>query len=499
MDSILALADPQPPATLDGSVAALAQRFLREPGLDMVAVLDGERPVGVVSRSAILAVANTPLREWRITQVMDAHPLVVDGASDLAALRQRLGQTPGQPGAVILADGDYVGVLSLRRLLDAAHADLAQRRPPLHRDPFLEALSHEARTALNGILAMADLLQRQPLSADSRTYVQTLADSSRNLLGTVSDALDLSRGEAGKLDLAPQPTNLRELMDAVQATWTGRGRDGVSLLVSYDGDDLAALIDADRLRQVFDHLIDHSLRLTRHGAVEASLRARRLQHGVLIEGWVRDTGSGYAPERLARIFETSAEPGGLGLTLPLCRRVIDAMHGTIRAESNVGAGATISFDLIAEEAAPEEQAAAQPGDGDAPRTAHVLVVDDNATNRMVAEALCEMFDCTSECAEDGVEAVEAARSGRFDLILMDIKMPRMDGVEATRAIRALPGPAAQTPIIALTANADPDDARAYLSAGMNAVVEKPIKPERLLAAMNELLPPVLADGEAAAA
>ena len=119
--------------------------------------------------------------------------------------------------------------------------------------------------------------------------------------------------------------------------------------------------------------------------------------------------------------------------------------------------------------------------------AHVLVVDDNATNRMVAEALCEMFDYTSECAVDGAEAVEAARTGRFDLILMDIRMPIMDGVEATRAIRALPGAAGATPIIALTANADPADVETYLAAGMHSVVEKPLKPEKLLEAIGSAL------------
>ena len=127
----------------------------------------------------------------------------------------------------------------------------------------------------------------------------------------------------------------------------------------------------------------------------------------------------------------------------------------------------------------------------------MLVVDDNATNRMVAEALCEMFDCTSECVEDGVEALEAARTGRFDLILMDIRMPRMDGVEATRAIRALPGAAGAVPIIALTANADAEDAKGYIASGMHSVVEKPIKPERLLAAINAALPD--APGRAVAA
>ena len=164
------------------------------------------------------------------------------------------------------------------------------------------------------------------------------------------------------------------------------------------------------------------------------------------------------------------------------------MKGSIRAESNVGQGMTVVFDMMAD---PAETAITGPPTlaRTGPAGPHVLVVDDNATNRMVAEALCEMFDCTSETVEDGVEAVEAARSGRFDLILMDIKMPRMDGIAATKAIRALSGSVADVPIVALTANVDPDDARAYLAAGMCCVVEKPIKPDRLLHAINLALAP----------
>jgi CheY-like chemotaxis protein len=170
--------------------------------------------------------------------------------------------------------------------------------------------------------------------------------------------------------------------------------------------------------------------------------------------------------------------------------VLVGLGGQLRREANAGASETAMFEIdlapvveVVEETAP-----------DAGRAAHVLVVDDNATNRMVAQSLVEMFDCTSEAAEDGEEAVEAVRSGRFDLILMDIKMPRMDGVAATRAIRALPGRIGETPIIALTANADPDDAAGYLAAGMNGVVEKPMKPEQLLMALQQAL-----DGAAAAA
>ena len=173
------------------------------------------------------------------------------------------------------------------------------------------------------------------------------------------------------------------------------------------------------------------------------------------------------------------------------------MDGQIRADSNVGAGATIVFEFSAPETVVEAEAAELAVRAGA-RSAHVLVVDDNATNRMVAEALCEMFDCTSECVEDGEEAVEAARSARFDLILMDIRMPRMDGLQATRLIRQLPGPAGQVPIIALTANADPEDAASYIACGMHEVVEKPIKPERLLEAINSALSAAAPDQSAAA-
>jgi CheY-like chemotaxis protein len=353
------------------------------------------------------------------------------------------------------------------------------------RNAFFEALAAEVRRPLDGVLAVAELLQRQPLTPEVQQYVRTLAEQHQSLLQTLNDACDISRAERGALELAPAPVELRPLMDAIQDEWQQRAAHaGVALSISYDGEDLVALIDAQRLRQVFNHLLDRALKLTRRGGVEVSLKAHRQGPGILVEGRVRDSGMALPPERLARIFEARLDPAE-GMGMMLCRRLMEAMSGQIRAENNVGAGSTIAFDLMAEEAQAVVQ---QDEDRPAGRAAHVLVVDDNATNRMVAEALCEMFDCTSETAEDGVEAVEAARSGRFDLILMDIKMPRMDGVEATRTIRAMPGACGAVPIIALTANADPEDAAGYIASGMSSVVEKPIKPEALLAAMNACLP-----------
>jgi two-component system, sensor histidine kinase len=365
---------------------------------------------------------------------------------------------------------------------------------------FLDAVSSEVRQPMNSILAVAELLARQPLSHDAQAYVRTIIEHSQALLRSIDDARDLVASEHEKLTLNLAPASLHEMMDAIQGHWQPKAAQaGVALLVSYDGEEITAVIDARRVRQVFDHLIEHALRMTRKGGVEVSLRARSGADGVVVEGSVRDSGIGLAPERLARIFEAGAKTadGEARLGLALSRRLIESMNGAIRAESNIGAGSTIAFGLVvqrAEAAKPQE-----PEENKAVRAAHVLVVDDNATNRMVAEALCEMFDCTSESAEDGVEAVEAARSGRFDLILMDIKMPRMDGVQATRHIRELTGAAGQVPIIALTANADPEDARSYIASGMSSVVEKPIKAEALLQAMTSCLAGRQGESRAAAA
>jgi CheY-like chemotaxis protein len=366
---------------------------------------------------------------------------------------------------------------------------------------FLDAVSEEILRPVNSILAVADLLARQPLSADAQAYVRTIIDNSHSLMRSLEEAKDLIGAEGDQLSLSLAATSLHEFMDAIQNGWEPRAAQaGIALLVSYDGEDFLAMIDARRLRQVFDHLIEHAIKMTRKGGIEVSLRARRSADGIVVEGSVRDSGLGMPPERLARIFEahSRASDAEMGLGLALSRRIVEAMNGAIRAESNIGAGSTIAFGLVVQQA---EIIQENPDHAEhqALRCAHVLVVDDNATNRMVAEALCEMFDCTSESAEDGVEAVEAAKTGRFDLILMDIKMPRMDGVQATRAIRDLSGPKGKVPIIALTANADPEDARGYLASGMSSVVEKPIKAEALLAAMTACLPGGAEHGASSAA
>ncbi len=477
-------------ATLDFA----RERFLEDPAVSALCVVEGARPVGVISRTVVLAVdvGGVTRHEPAARLMARARTLSADTPA-IDALAALVADGGCAEGVVVTEAGRYAGLVTQTSLLNALQGRAEHESAHLgERQRFIQMLGREIRTPMTGVLAVAELLQRQPLTADAQAYVQTIVDSSGGVLRLLDDALDLAMGETGQLEPRPEPLSLRSLMDEIQADCQARDAARAPVTVSYDGPpDLVVLADGGRIRQVFSNLISAALKTTRHGAVEASLRARVSAEGVILEGRVRDAGPGLPPGQLARIFEPvvqaydGARAGWSGLGPALCRRIVEAMNGAIRAESNIGEGVTVAFELMA--AKVDAEAEVRPSIPTLGEAIHVLVVDDNATNRMVAEGLCEMFDCTSECAEDGVEAVEAARSGRFHLILMDIKMPRMDGVEATRQIRALPDPIGRTPIIALTANADPEDAKTYIANGMSSVVEKPIKPEKLLAAMHAAL------------
>jgi CheY-like chemotaxis protein len=354
---------------------------------------------------------------------------------------------------------------------------------------FAERVTAEIRQQMDGVLALTDQLARQRLTADGAACVAGVTEAAAGVRRILDSALDLRTVAMGGLAIEPAPVRLRELMDEVQERWHPRAADaGVTLLVSYDGDpEAAAMCDAARLQQIFDGFIGEAVSAQGRGAVEASLAARTVGDHVRVEGRVRGPRGDAAWDAQnadERIRSIEARCGlEVALQAALARNILAGLGGRLRKEANAGASDTAAFEI---DLAPVVEAA-EDSTPDPGRAVHVLVVDDNATNRMVAQSLVEMFDCTSEAAEDGEEAVEAVRSGRFDLILMDIKMPRMDGVAATRVIRALPGRIGETPIIALTANADPDDAEAYLAAGMNGVVEKPMKPEQLLTALQQAL------------
>ena len=491
MDTLGQLIDRRPAVPAESLCETALAAFIHDNDCRVLAVVEGDEPVGVVCRDSFLARMEIPgAAERPIREIMDVDLLIADEgetAPDFVARARRTQPMALQSGFVVTQGGVYAGVCDLLRLLDP----LVRLRPDAG---LIDGICAEMREPVAHALAAVEGLRRMRLPDGAASHLDTIADAGRATLSLLDVAAELQQAAAGRLQVVLEPRRLQELMDDLEARWREQAEAaGATLLVSYDGQpDCAAMIDHGRLLQVFDAMIGHALAQSGRGVIEASLQARAGEAGVALTARVRDNGAFYAPGYLAAMFKGGPEAriaGGIGiqLGLMLAERSIAAMGGSLEVQANTGPGATMSFGFnadLADRAEADGDRAQSNGPG---RPAHVLVVDDNATNRMVVEALCEMFDCSTESVVDGVEAVEAARAGRFDVILMDIKMPRMDGVTAAREIRKLPAPAGRVPIIALTANADPDEVAEYLAAGMRAVVEKPIKPERLMEALEAAL------------
>ncbi len=524
--TLLDIVQPIAPISPETLGQEVYDRFQAEPETLAIGVVDAEgRPVGLVERNAFfLAMAahyGRALYALRpISLLMTPDPVTADGSTPIAEF---CAQVLAERGAELLkgfivVDGDrYAGVASTLSLLQAvaaanqAHAEEMTRlaetlnRAKLEaqtalsaKSQFLAVMSHEIRTPLNGVLAIADVVDRKLTQEELRPYVATIQDSGQTLLRLLTDALDLTRADAGRLELAEDGFCVPALADDLAALWGPRAElKQLRLAFSYDGPaDQWALGDPVRIKQVFNNLIGNALKFTQTGGVEVTLRVSRSDIYLHLEGAVLDTGPGVPEDRLQNIFqpfsqtEVGVREGGAGLGLSICRQLVEQMGGAIEATRNADIGSTFRFQFpLFDLPAPSDEAIiAEGSDMKGPfGGAHILIADDNPTNRLVAETLCEMFGCTSESVEDGEQAAAAAASGRFDLVLMDIKMPKLDGLGATRRIRALAGAAAEVPILALTANADPWDAASYLAQGMDGVVEKPIKAEHLLDAINAAL------------
>ena len=303
----------------------------------------------------------------------------------------------------------------------------------------------------------------------------------------------MSRASAGMLTIDPAPLRIDMVGADLEALWRPRAEEqGLILTVACDTERHDwVMADGMRVKQLLNNLIGNALKFTQSGEVVVSLASRWENDAVRLEAVVDDSGPGVPDDAAATIFEpfntgqAGREGAGAGLGLAICRQIVERMGGTIGLARSPLGGARFHFCLDLPRCGPEMRAAAEIVAEPTPhKTLHVLVADDNQANRFVASNLLEVFGCTCEVVEDGAQALEAASLRPFDLILMDIKMPVMDGVAATRAIRRLPGPAGRTPILALTANADERDAAEYTAAGMNGVAQKPIQPDALLNAIR---------------
>lgn len=361
---------------------------------------------------------------------------------------------------------------------------------------FVANVSHEIRTPLNGVLGMVQLMERDKLSVSQKQRLGIIKRSGEELLGLLNDVLDLSKVEAGKLEIELAPFHISELECGVRDGFAARAaaKELIFSVQVAEGTEGAYVGDLLRLRQIVDNLVSNALKFTEAGSVTVLIA----HDGESLSVAVRDSGIGISPDARAQLFNDFVQAdasitrrfGGTGLGLAISRKLAGLMGGALYVESTQGEGSTFTLTVPLE---PTMSALAQPPEQTDPtelsQTMRVLVAEDNAVNQLIMQSLLESLGCQLKIVPDGLSAVESAFEEGWDLILMDVQMPHLDGVEATRRIRVEERKRGlgRTPIIGLTANALTHQINSYLEAGMQQVVAKPIVFEDLIRAMSQTL------------
>ena len=385
------------------------------------------------------------------------------------------------------------GLAAERRAREAAEAaDKAKSE-------LIDMIGHELRTPMQGVIDMSALLLASPLDGTQLRYTETLAQSARSLLDVLNDVLDFSKLEAGRFELDQASLDLHELVNSVAAVLQTRANEkGLTSGVDIGASCPRFVIgDAARIRQVLMSLIDTALKFTSIGSVRLHAGATDEDGRLRLRFDVTDTGVGLSRAVQERLFQPcvqidgafAGQGGDAGLGLPIARKLAELMGGVVGCESVVGQGSLYWLTLPAAQARAGAPAATQVKDGALQGTlsGHVLVVEDNAVNRMLIGTYLEEFGLTHEMVDSGGGAVMNFATKTYDLVLMDIMMPDLDGIETTKRIRSLHAPSSEVPIVALVAPAMKGDCGAYLSAGMDAYVAKPIRGRELYAALAPLL------------
>ncbi|WEK17708.1 MAG: ATP-binding protein [Candidatus Pedobacter colombiensis] len=369
---------------------------------------------------------------------------------------------------------------------------------------FLATMSHEIRTPMNGVIGMSALLGETSLTEEQRMFNKTIGTCGETLINVINDILDFSKIESGSLELEKEVFDIRQCLEDVLDIFTTKAAQ-IHLNLTYEiYEDVPLLIIGDhlRLRQVLTNLVGNAMKFTEHGeiCVHVHLEKRRSDEQIELRFDIRDTGIGIPEDKLKRLFKafsqvdssTTRKYGGTGLGLAISEKLVSLMGGHIYVRSQIGVGSTFSF-TISTDLAPLKSTSythLQKEETFQNKLStnfyqkfphHILIAEDNQMNQLVIVNILRKMGYQPDLVKNGLEAIEAAKQKDYDIILMDIQMPIMDGLEATRIIRRAAG--SQPIIIALTANAMADDEEKCLNAGMSDYIRKPFKPEDL---MNKL-------------
>ena len=375
-----------------------------------------------------------------------------------------------------------------------ATASRPRRRRESGKSDFLAVISHEIRTPMNGVLGMAELLESTNLDATQKSYVETILSSGHSLMRLINNVLDLGKIEAGGIELERQAFSpsaiVQEITDLFRAQ--SQAKD-VALETEFKGDvPLSVMGDRFRIQQILANLLSNALKFTQQGFVRVSVVGKTEGSKCALTFHVEDTGIGFESTKVDVLFRaftqadssTTRRFGGTGLGLFITKGLAEAMGGKISAQSEVGRGSRFTFELSLELATetssgPKTRSERERLRGTLPGL-RVLVAEDNPVNRKVTRGVLEFLGCNPTCVEDGKEALEHFKSGgKFDVILMDMEMPVMDGVAAATAIRAMPGDGRTIPILAVTANAMIEQRDCCLEAGMTDFLSKPFTTAQL--------------------
>jgi PAS domain S-box-containing protein len=380
----------------------------------------------------------------------------------------------------------------MQRKKDAEELLRAQKA----KDQFLANISHEIRTPINGIAGMATLLSKNPTPEDQMTYLSAIKSAADNLKVIINDILDLASTDSGKLKFEKIGFSPEELLVSLAGSFSVQAKDkGINFSFNLDKNANRIFIgDPVRLNQILINLISNAIKFTHSGYIRIRVCAEGLRKSrCRLRFDVEDTGIGIPKDKLSTIFESFSQAdasvtrkyGGTGLGLTIVKQLVELQNGTISVNSKEGEGSTFTVSIpyslgvasdLAEHTVLDHSSSIH---RNKLRDLKVLLVEDNDINRLYASSILKTWDCKLDVAENGLVAVEKVKKNNFDVILMDIQMPVMDGFEATKAIRAGDAQRSKTPIIALTANATRKDIERCLNAGMNDCISKPFTPEEL--------------------